>query len=107
MPGLLHADDLVPCGESEEDLRVMAGWFAEVCRRRELKVKASKGKVMVLNVEEGLEYEIHVNGIRLEHVSEFKYFGCFVDESGKDGAECNRKVVSEREEGCRCYQVPG
>ena len=29
---LLYADDLVLCGESQEDMRV--GRFAEVCRRR-------------------------------------------------------------------------
>ena len=33
-PGLLHADDIVLCGESEEDLRAMLGRFVEVCRRR-------------------------------------------------------------------------
>ena len=33
LAGLLHADDLVLCGESEKDLRVMVGHFAEVCRR--------------------------------------------------------------------------
>ena len=30
------------------------------------------------------------------HVSEFKYLGCVWDESGTDGAECSRKVASER-----------
>ena len=51
-------------------------WFAEVCRRRQLKVNADKSKVMVLNGEEGLEYEVHVDGIHLEHVLEI--FGmCF------------------------------
>ena len=34
LSGLLYANDLVLCGESKEDLRVMVGWFAEVCRRR-------------------------------------------------------------------------
>ena len=34
LTGLLYADDLVLCSESEEDLRGMVGWFAEVCRRR-------------------------------------------------------------------------
>ena len=75
MPGLLYANTLGICRESEEHLRVMVGWFAEVCRWRRLKVNASKSKVMVLNREEGLESEVHVDGIRLEHVSEFKYFG--------------------------------
>ena len=56
-----------------------------------MKVKAGKSNVMVLNGEEGFEYEIHVDGILLEHVSEFKYLGCVLDE-----AEFNRKVASRR-----------
>ena len=51
---------------------------------------------MVLNGEEGLECEVHLDGIRLEHVSKFKYFGHVLDESGADGAECSRKVASRR-----------
>ena len=82
MPGLLYVEDLVQCGESW----VMVGRLAEVCRRRELKVNAGKTKMMVLNGEEGLECEAHVDGIRLEHVWEFEYFGCVLDESGIDGA---------------------
>ena len=46
--------DVVLCGESEEDLRVRVGWFAEVCRKRGLKVNAVKSKMMVLNGEKGL-----------------------------------------------------
>ena len=45
----LYADDLVLCGESEVDLRVMVGRFAEVCRGRGMKDKTSKRNVMVLN----------------------------------------------------------
>ena len=74
----------------------MVGWFAEVCRKRGLKVNASKSKVMLLNGEEGLECEVHVDRIHLEHVSEFKYLGFVLDESGTDVAECDRKVVSGR-----------
>ena len=53
LPGLLYADDLILCGELEEDLRAMRERFVEVCRRRELKVNAGKSKVMVLNGERG------------------------------------------------------
>ena len=74
----------------------MVGQFAEVCRRRGVKVNAGKIKVMVLNGEEGLECEVHVDQIWLEQVSEFKYLGCFLDESGLDGTECRRKVASGR-----------
>ena len=71
------------------------GRFAEVCRRRGLKV-CVKSKVMVLVREEGMECEVCVYGIHLEHVSEFKYFVCVLDESGTDKAECSRKVTSGR-----------
>ena len=70
---------MVLCGELEEDLRVMVERFAEVCRRRRLKVNAGKSNVLVLNGEEGLECEVHVDGARLEHVSEFKYLVYVLD----------------------------
>ena len=34
-----------------------------------------------------------MNRIRLDHVSEFKFLGCVLDESG---TECSRKVTSGR-----------
>ena len=52
--------------------------------------------MIVLNGEEGLECEVHVYRIRLKHVSNFKYLGCVLDESGTDGEECSRKVASGR-----------
>ena len=52
---------------------MMVGYFFEVCRRKGLKVNASKSKVMVLNGEEGLECEVYVDRIDIEPVSEFKW----------------------------------
>ena len=43
-----------------------------------------------------MEREVNVDGVRLEHVSEFKYLGCVLDEVGTNGAECSRKVASGR-----------
>ena len=37
-----------------------------------------------------------MDGIHLMCVLEFKYLGCVLDESGTDGAVCNRKVASRR-----------
>ena len=39
---LLYA--IVSCGDSEESLRAMVGRFAEVCRRRGLKVKGVRAR---------------------------------------------------------------
>ena len=77
---------MVLCGESEEDLKAIMGRFIEVCRRRGLKGNVGKSKVMLLDVEEGLECEICADRIRLEHVSEFKYLGCVLEESDTNEA---------------------
>ena len=38
--------------------------------------------------------EVYINRICFEHVSEFKYLGCILDESSTDEADCSRKVAS-------------
>ena len=65
-------------------------------RKRGLKVNAGKGRVMLLGGEKRLESEVCVNGISLEHVSEYKYLVCVLYESGTYGEECSRKVASGR-----------
>ena len=47
LPGLLHEDNLVLYGESEEYLKVLVSRFVEVGRRRGLKVNADESKMMV------------------------------------------------------------
>ena len=86
----------VLCGEFEEDMKEMVGRFVEVFRRCGLKVNADTSKVMVLFGEEGLGCEIRVYRARFELVSEFKYLGYVLNESGTDGAECRRKAESGR-----------
>ena len=43
------------------------GRFVEVCRRKGMKVNTGKNMMMVLN---GEEYEVYVDGISLDYVSE-------------------------------------
>ena len=52
--------------------------------------------MILLGGEEGIECEVCVDGIPFENVSEFKYLGCVLDESGTDEAECSRKVAIGR-----------
>ena len=54
----------------------------------------NKSIVMEVDGKEGLECYTCVDGIRLEQVSEFKYFGCTLNESGAEVSECCRKIVS-------------
>ena len=95
LAGLFYADDLLLCGESEKARRAMVGHFGEVCRRG-LKVNAGKSRMMMFCGEKGLDSAVCVDGMRLEHVSECKYLGCVLEESGTDESECNRKVASGR-----------
>ena len=88
----MYADNLVLCSEMADDLREMVGRFVEVCRRRGLKFNAGKRKGMVMNEEEGLECEVHVDAVRLEHVLEFKYLGWALNEAGRDGLLGIRKM---------------
>ena len=96
MPGLLYADGLFLCDESEKDLRAIVGCFVEICRSRDLKVNVGKNKLMLLNREDELDFEVSVDGIQLEHVSEFKYLGFVLDKLGTDERECHKQVASWR-----------
>ena len=55
----------------------MVGQFAEVFRRRGLKVNGGKSKAMVLNGEEGLEHQVHVDWIHLELSQNLNIWGVF------------------------------
>ena len=70
--------------------------FVEVCMRRDPNVNVDKIKVVAMNGEEGLKCGVLVDGMRLQHISEFKYFRLVLDESGTDGVECSMKVASYR-----------
>ena len=70
------------------------------CVEGEDKLSACKSKVMVLNKEEGLGCEVHIDGIHLQ----LKTLGSALSELSTDGAEFSRKVVSERKvEGGKCH----
>ena len=43
-----------------------------------------------------MKCRVSVGEVRLDHVSEFKYLGCVLDESGTDEERCSRKVASGR-----------
>ena len=66
------------------------GRFVKVCKRAGMKSNASKSKVIVLGEEEWVECDVCVDGMRLQHMSEFKYLGCILDESGTYEAECSK-----------------
>ena len=62
-----------------------------------VKVNGDMNSGMILGGEEGLECEVLKDGTWLEHVSEFKYFGCVLDKSGANFAGfVGRSLVNAR-----------
>ena len=59
-----------------------------------MKINTDKRKVMILGGEEELVCEDFMDGTQLECVSELKYFGCILSESGTGVAERRRKEES-------------
>ena len=47
------------CSKLEQHPRLMIGYFVQICRRG-LKVKADKGKMMMLGVEEGPVFKVYL-----------------------------------------------
>ena len=115
LSGILYADVLVLCGESEEDLRVIVGYFVGVCRRG-LKVNAGNSKVMVLGGEGELECEVCVDRIRLQHISNLNIWDVFWTnlvhmrtwrkvESGRGVADAISSLVNNRGFQLECPRV--
>ena len=59
--------------------------------------------MMVLVGEEELKCEVYVEGIQLEHVSEFIYLGYVLGESGTDDAGAIRSLVNARVLQFQCF----
>ena len=72
---------------------MMVGRFAELCRRRGLKVNAGKSKVRVLSGEKGLECEVHVDG-SCNMSRNLNIWGGVLKKSGTDEAEISMVVVN-------------
>ena len=68
LPGLMYADDLILCGESEEDLRAMVGHFVEVQVKAREKLYLEEAQVLTedsSNSIMNITYEMPLNLTRI------------------------------------------
>ncbi len=109
----LYPDDTMLFAESEGMLRKIVDEFDRVCKRRKLKVNASKSKVMVLErtreqtinfakpyrmgSEAILECKIWLGKERMEEVNEFKYLGTILCKHGSMEGEIRVRTVKGRQ----------
>ena len=61
-------------------------------------------KVKLLSRKEGSMCDVFLDMIQLEHVSDLKYFGCVLDESGSKWRRMSKEGV-ECKESCVCYLI--
>ena len=50
-----------------------------------------------------MKCKVCIDGMRLEHVSEFKYLGCVLDQSGTDKYLISSRKVASGKEVSSCY----
>jgi len=88
---LLFADDLVILASSEDDLQRALDRFAAECELAEMRVSTSKTEVMVLS-RRPLSCTLHVSGVPLRQVKEFKYLGVLFTTDGMQDSELDRRI---------------
>ncbi len=108
----LYVNDTVLLGESEGMLQRIVDEFDRVCKRRKLKVNASKSKVMVfeqareqtidfakpyrVGSEAVLGCKIWLGKEKMEEVNELKYLGTILCKHGNMEGEIRERTVKGR-----------
>lgn len=89
LSSLIFADDAVLFGESEDRLQRLVNEFGSVlaCEKQNLKVNVGKGKVMVCGRNTNMYCKVRMNGIAMERVGGFKYFGSILSKDGSFDSE--------------------
>ena len=88
---LLFADDLVLLTSSQEDLQRALDRFAAECEVDGMRVSTSKTEVMVW-AREPVDCTLHVSGVQLRQVEEFKYLGVLFSSDGRWERELSRRI---------------
>ena len=105
---MLFADDIVICEETKEEVEWRIECWRYALERRGMKVSRSKTEYLCVNGENDKE-TVKMEDTKVPRVTDFKYFGSMVQESGS----CEKKVKKEcRQDGtdgekCREQSVTG
>ena len=79
---LLYADDQVVFAKSPESLQRMLTDIENYCNTLGLKINTSKTKIMIFEKGRHTSYDFHLNNVKLEIVSTFKYLGVYFFKNG-------------------------
>lgn len=89
------ADDMVLFAENERDLQHNINILAKQLAPFNLKINEKKTKVMRIAKEESERHlKIETEGKEIEQVSQYKYLGAIVEESGSLEGEINNRVTA-------------
>ena len=82
---LMFADDLVIFSDTNKDLQHSLSVLEAYCSSWDLRVNATKSKVLIFNAsrhQSATAYQFNINNMQLEIVSKFKYLGIIFSDNG-------------------------
>ena len=83
---IFWADDIVLLTENKTDLENLLKIVSNYCCENKLTINCKKTKCLIFNKNGRLiKEQIHMNGIKLENVREYKYLGFIFTPSGEIG----------------------
>jgi exonuclease III len=97
------ADDMAVLAEDQEDLEISIKRLEEACKAYGMKVNAKKTKAMSVGSEEDIV--LHIDGVRVEQVSSFKYLGSLLTEDWRCEKDVRARIGIAKEAFTRMKRV--
>lgn len=88
---LLFADDLALLASSQTDLQRALERFAAECAQDGMKISTAKTEAMCLS-RRPVDCALHVSGVPIRQVEEFKYLGTLFTSDGRQEKELSRRI---------------
>lgn len=91
-----YADDTVILARTSESLQHLVKNMSDICKNYGIKMNVKKTKYMTFNKKPINNTNITIDGIQLEKVSEYKYLGTLINETGDQNQEIKRRIEIAR-----------
>lgn len=96
---LAYADDIVLLGQTEDDIKKLFRLLVEETRITGLKINSDKTKYMNISRTSNNRGSLIIDDWEFQKVTEFKYLGSIINETGLFGKEIEHRLVTAN----KCY----
>lgn len=87
----IYADDLAIFARNERDLQHNLDIWKKILERKNLNINVDKTKVMVIS-KENASVSVHIDNKKVEQVTNYKYLGTIIEQSGSNEVEVNNRI---------------